>query len=301
MIEAKIKSVQCISPVGLHQMSYREWGDPDNPRVLVCVHGLTRVGADFDTLARHICDEVRVICPDVVGRGRSSWLANPAFYHVPQYVSDMVALLARVLHPDAVQTVDWLGTSMGGLIGMGLASLPNSPIKRMVLNDIGPKLDQIAMRRIGEYLGKHMRFPSFEVAETLIREISQPFGVHTDAEWRKLVSDVIRQEEDGQWVRCYDPSVAVPFANVTAQSVEYGQAALWASYDAIGCPCLLVRGESSDLLSHETALEMTQRGPKAQLVELPNVGHAPTFVHADQIALIEQFFSIHQSSKEKVA
>ncbi len=294
MVEAKIKSVQCISPAGLHRMSYREWGDPDNPRVLLCVHGLTRVGADFDILARAICDEVRVICPDVAGRGRSDRLANPALYQVPQYVSDMVTLLARVLNPDVVQSVDWLGTSMGGLIGMGLAALPNTPIKRLVLNDVGPRLDKAAMSRIGEYLGKNMRFPNFDAAFASILQISLPFGAHTDAEWRKLVADVVVQEASGEWVRSYDPGLAIPFANVTEQSIEYGQAALWAAYDAIACPCLVLRGANSDLLSHETALEMTQRGPKAQLIELPDVGHAPMFVHDDQIAIIKQFFSIHQ-------
>ena len=292
MIEVQNKSVQCISASGLHQMAYREWGDADNPRVLVCVHGLTRVGNDFDALARAVCDQVRVVCPDVVGRGRSGRLANPALYQVPQYVSDMVTLLARVLKPDAPQNVEWLGTSMGGLIGMGLASLPNSPVSRLILNDIGPTLDRAAMLRIADYLGKEMRFPTFAEGERYVREISQTFGPHSDEEWRKLAADVMHQLDDGQWGRNYDPGVAVPFATISEQTVEYGQAALWAAYDAIRCPVLLVRGEESDLLSRETAQEMTRRGPKASLVELPGVGHAPMFQHEDQIALVRRFLDL---------
>jgi pimeloyl-ACP methyl ester carboxylesterase len=272
-------------------MSYKEWGDPDNPRVLICVHGLTRVGADFDALAASMCDQVRVICPDVVGRGRSDFLKNPQYYMVPQYVSDMVTLLARVLHPDASQQVDWLGTSMGGLIGMGMASLPGNPVRRLILNDIGPNLDPVAMARIAEYLGKNMSYDSFEQAQADIRQISLPFGPHTDQEWRKISSDVLRQSSDGRWHRLYDPAIALPFANMSAESVEYGQAGLWAAYDAIRCPTLLVRGELSDLLTRATAEQMAGRGPCAQLVELAGVGHAPTFVHADQIDIVIQFFA----------
>lgn len=292
MKDAQIKSVQCISAAGLHQMSYKEWGDPDNPRVLVCVHGLTRVGDDFDAMAGTLSDRVRVICPDVVGRGRSGRLANPALYQVPQYVSDMVTLLARVLPASGPQQVDWFGTSMGGLIGMGLASLPGSPIARLILNDIGPRLDAEAMVRIAEYLGKDLRFADFDAAAAYVRQISATFGPHSEAEWRKIAADVLRQLPDGQWTRHYDLSLAQPFAQITPQSAEYGQAALWQAYDAIACPTLLVRGQLSDLLSSQTAQEMTRRGPRAQLVELPGVGHAPTFVHADQIALVEQFLGL---------
>jgi pimeloyl-ACP methyl ester carboxylesterase len=292
MNQAQIKSVQCISTAGLHHMSYKEWGDPDNPRVLVCVHGLTRVGDDFDAMAQALCDRVRVVCPDVVGRGRSGRLANPALYQVAQYVSDMVTLLARVLHAGAPQQVDWFGTSMGGLIGMGLASLPGSPVARLILNDIGPRLDAVAMVRIAEYLGKDLRFADFDTASAYVRQISLTFGPHSEAEWRKIAADVLRQLPDGQWTRHYDLNLAQPFAQITPQSAEYGQAALWQAYDAIQCPTLLVRGQLSDLLSAETAQEMTLRGPRAQLVELPGIGHAPTFVHADQIELVEQFLGL---------
>jgi pimeloyl-ACP methyl ester carboxylesterase len=289
MSEAKIKSVQCVSLAGLHRMSYKEWGEADNPNVLVCVHGVTRVGDDFDNLARALSDQYRVVCPDVVGRGRSDWLKNPQLYVLPQYVADMVTLLARVLANGERQTVDWFGTSMGGLIGLGLASLPDSPISKLILNDIGPVLDPTALQRIGDYIGQDLRFQSFEEGAKFIRDVSLPFGPHTDAEWHKLASDVLRQDADGKWVRHYDMGLSLPFRSATPESAKADQAMLWAAYDAVKCPTLLVRGAESDLLSRETAELMTQRGPKASLVEIPGVGHAPTFLHDDQIAIARQF------------
>ncbi|MES2258658.1 MAG: alpha/beta hydrolase [Pseudomonadota bacterium] len=289
MLEAKIKSVQCCSPGGLHQMAYKEWGDPDNPDVLVCVHGVTRVSDDFDNMARALAGHYRVVCPDVVGRGRSGRLRNPQFYRLPQYVSDMVTLLARVLAGGERQSVHWFGTSMGGLIGIGLASLPDSPIDRLILNDIGPVLDPVALQRIGDYIGQDLRFPSFEAGAKFVRDVSVPFGAHTDAEWHKLAADVLRQDGDGQWVRHYDMGLALPFRSATPESAQADEAALWAAYDAIRCPTLLVRGAQSDLLSPATAASMTRRGPQATLVEIPDVGHAPTFIHDDQIAIAKQF------------
>ena len=285
MTEAVVKTVQCISPGGLHTMAYKEWGDARNPNVLVCVHGVTRVADDFDRMARELCDTYRVICPDVVGRGRSGRLRDPQYYTVPQYVSDMVTLLARL---DA-EIVDWFGTSMGGLIGMGMASLPGNPIRRLVLNDIGPSINGSALVRIGEYIGQDVRFDSFDEAAQYIRAISASFGAHSEEEWHKLASDVLRQNEEGKWVRHYDLSLAVPFKLVTPEAAVVAEQMLWAAYDAIRCPTLLVRGAQSDLLLPEVAQAMTQRGPKARLVELPDVGHAPTFMHADQIEIAKQF------------
>jgi len=293
MPEAKIKSVQCFSMSGLHQMAYKEWGEEDNPNVLVCVHGVTRVSDDFDNLAQALCTDYRVVCPDVVGRGRSGSLVNPQLYRLPQYVSDMVTLLARVLANGERQTVDWFGTSMGGLIGMGLASLPDSPVSKLVLNDIGPTLDAVAIQRIGDYIAQEVRFPSFKAGAEFVKMVSATFGEHTDAEWHKLAADVLRQDKDGSWVRHYDMGLALPFQSVTPESAKADEAMLWAAFDAIRCPTLLVRGENSDLLSRETAQAMTQRGPKAKLVEIPNVGHAPTFLHDDQIAIAKEFLLNH--------
>ncbi|AMP00635.1 alpha/beta hydrolase fold family protein [Collimonas arenae] len=279
------KTVQCISPAGLHKMAYQEWGDPHNPNVLLCIHGVTRVSGDFDQLARALCDTYRVVCPDVVGRGRSDWLRDPQYYVVPQYLSDMVTLLARL----NAETVDLVGTSMGGLIGMALASLPENPVRKLVLNDVGPKLDLEAMARIGEYIGADMRFNTFDEAAAYIRAISASFGEHTDAEWHKLAADVLRQDRDGKWIRHYDLKLSVPFTMTTGEAFKASEALLWAAYNAITCPTLLLRGAQSDLLSPEVAQIMTQCGPKAKLVELPGAGHAPTLLHIDQIEVVTDF------------
>jgi pimeloyl-ACP methyl ester carboxylesterase len=270
-------------------MAYKEWGDPDNTRVLVCVHGVTRVSDDFDQLARALCGHYRVVCPDVAGRGRSEPLRDPGLYAVPQYVADLVTLIARVTANDDEGAVDWFGTSMGGLIGMMLASLDATPVRKLVLNDIGPVLDPVAMARIGDYIGQDLRFPSFDEGAAFVRTVSLSFGQHSEDEWRKLAGDVLRQAGDGSWVRHYDLALAQPFCAITPQAAKEVEAGLWEAYDRIRCPTLLVRGAQSDLLSRETALQMTARGPQPRLVEIPGVGHAPTFLHQDQIAIARKF------------
>lgn len=277
--------VQCISPAGLHRMSYKEWGDPQNPKVLICVHGITRVADDFDALAAALQNEYRVICPDVVGRGQSESLPNPQLYQIPQYVSDMVTLLAR-LNP---QTVDWFGTSMGGLIGLILASMKNNPIRKLILNDVGPSLNFDGLKRIGDLISQDVRFDTFAQGVQFIREVSNSFGPHTEAQWEKLARDVLKQNADGKWIRHYDLDLAVPVQATTAETAAIGEKMLWAAYDAISCDTLLVRGSESDLLSTATAQEMQRRGPHAKLVEIAGVGHAPTFVSEDQIAIAKEF------------
>jgi len=285
-----IDSVQCSSPAGLHRVAYKQWGDPANPRVLVCVHGVTRVSDDFDALAANLASHYRVICPDVVGRGRSGRLALAGLYTVPQYVADMVTLIARVTNvPGSDGTVAWFGTSMGGLIGLVLASLPENPIGKLVLNDIGPIIDPGALARIGDYIGQDLRFASFEEGASFVRSVSASFGPHTDAQWQKLAADVLCQSEDGTWRRHYDMALAQPFKAATPETAQRDEAALWAAYDAITCPTLLVRGAESDLLSAATAQQMTARGPRPQLVEIAGVGHAPTFMQDDQIAIARAF------------
>jgi pimeloyl-ACP methyl ester carboxylesterase len=270
-------------------MAYKEWGDPANPRVLVCVHGVTRVSDDFDHLALALCDQYRVVAPDVVGRGRSGQLRDPQFYAVPQYLADMVTLVARVTANNPDSSVHWFGTSMGGLIGMKLAALEGTPITKLVLNDIGPVLDKEAMQRIGDYIGQDLRFASFAEGLAFVRMVSASFGAHSDDEWDKMARDVLRQEPDGHWRRHYDLDLAQQFRAMTPERVDAEQDSLWAAYDAIRCPTLLVRGEQSDLLSHETAQQMAVRGPRPTLVEIPGVGHAPTFIHDDQIAIARTF------------
>src|ERR671918_2843433 len=158
--EPRRRSVLCASPAGLHRMAYREWGDPRNREVLVCVHGLTRSARDFDEIARALCAQFRVVCPDVAGRGDSDRLADPKLYTWPQYVADMVTLIARL---DA-ESVNWLGTSLGGLVGMALAAQAGTPVKKLVLNDAGPLVSKVALERIGSYVGKTPVFASLEEA-----------------------------------------------------------------------------------------------------------------------------------------
>ncbi|AMR77571.1 alpha/beta fold hydrolase [Cupriavidus nantongensis] len=282
--------VQCISPAGLHRMAYHEWGDPANPRVLVCAHGLTRTGRDFDAVARALCGDYRVVCPDVVGRGRSEWLADANGYVVPQYVSDMVTLIARL----NVEKVDWFGTSMGGLIGMGLAGLPKSPVRRLLLNDVGPRIAPSAVERIGAYLGLPVRFKTFEEGLAYLQTISASFGRHSPEQWRELNAAILKpmQGADGlEWGLHYDPQLALPFRKSTPEAIAAGEAALWRSFEAIEAPVLVVRGAQSDLLLRETVAEMVARGQHVSSVEVPDVGHAPTFVDPAQIAIVRQFFT----------
>ncbi len=275
------RSVRCASPRGLHRVAYREWGDPKQPRVLVCVHGLTRCARDFDTLAAALCDRYRVVCPDVAGRGDSEWLADPMLYQLPQYVSDMVTLIARL----DVEQVDWLGTSMGGLIGMALAAQSGTPVARLVVNDAGPVIAKASLERLAAYVGMAPAFPDLAAAEQYVRTVSAPFGPHSDAEWRFLTEVVVRKNPDGTLRLHYDPRLAEPFRkNLPEKDME-----LWPMWDAIRCPTLVLRGAQSDLLARETCEQMHGRGPKAKVVEIAGVGHAPTLMHADQIRIVEAF------------
>lgn len=280
-LEPRRRSVLCASPRGLHRVAYLEWGDPRNRDVLICVHGLTRSARDFDELARVLCVQWRVVCPDIAGRGDSDRLPDPMLYAVPQYVSDMVTLIARL----DVETVNWLGTSLGGLVGMALAAQPGAPVQKLVLNDAGPVISRAALERIGAYVGQTPVFPSVEKAEEYIRSISAPFGPHSAAQWRVLTETWLRRNEDGTWRAHYDPRIVEPFRAALPEK----QMELWPLYDAVRCATLVLRGEHSDLLARETAQEMTRRGPKAKVVEIRGVGHAPTLMHADQITLVRDF------------
>jgi pimeloyl-ACP methyl ester carboxylesterase len=275
------RSVQCVSPKGLHRIAYREWGDARNRDAVVCVHGLTRNGRDFDELARALCGRYRVVCPDVAGRGDSDRLADPRLYDVPQYVADAVTLIARL----DVEAVSWVGTSMGGLIGMALAAQSGSPIARLVLNDVGPVVTLASLQRIASYIGNTQSFPTLETAEAYVRVICAPFGPHSDAQWRQLTEAWMKKGDDGAWRPSYDPRLADVYrAALPDKDIE-----LWPLYDAIRCPTLVLRGEHSDLLARNTTLEMAARGPKARVVEIKGVGHAPTLMQPDQIALVRDF------------
>jgi pimeloyl-ACP methyl ester carboxylesterase len=282
-IAMRQREVQCLSPVGFHNMAYVEWGDPSNPKVVVCVHGLTRSGRDFDVVAQALAEEYRVVCPDVVGRGRSDWLANKSLYGVPQYAADMVTLLARL----DVEGVDWVGTSLGGLIGMALAAQARTPIRRLLLVDVGPVVTAASIARISEYVGKGPRFDSIEQAEAYIRLVAAPFGSLSDAQWRHLTEHSLKRAADGKFDLHYDPGIAEPFRTAMGEGKDYE---LWQIYDLIRCPTRVLRGETSDVLTPETAHEMSSRGPRPEVVEIAGVGHAPMLMDTIQISHVRDFF-----------
>ena len=284
MTEPRLNHVACLGTGGLHRMAYWEWGDPAAQHVVVCVHGLTRQGRDFDSLARDLCRDVRVVCPDVAGRGQSDWLADSSGYNVPAYVADMVTLLARL----NAREIDWVGTSMGGLIGLGLASLPPGLVRRLVLNDVGPTIEPDSLTRIGSYLGQPAHWRTLDDAADALLAISLGFGPHTREQWLALTTPQLVVDGDG-FKPHYDPGIAVPFCNYSADVAQVGEALLWQAYDSLRCPTLLLRGAESDLLSPATARAMTERGPRARLLEFAGVGHAPMLVQADQRAAVREF------------
>ena len=284
MTEPTLNYVPCPDATGSHRMAWWQWGDAAAGHVVVCVHGLSRQGRDFDTLAAALSGHYRVVCPDVVGRGESDWLADPMGYAIPAYVADMVTLLARL----NARTVQWVGTSMGGLIGLGLAGLPNSPVSRLVLNDVGPSIEYAALQRIGSYLGQPAHWDTVDLAADALWAISQSFGPHSREQWLALTRPQLKPDGDG-YKPHYDPAIAVPFRLVTPELAAAGEAALWQGYDRIACPTLLLRGAQSDLLSAATAQAMSARGPRARLVEFAGVGHAPTLQADDQVAAVRNF------------
>ena len=295
MTEPSLNYVLCPDASGGHRMAYWQWGNPEAGHVVVCVHGLTRQGRDFDVLAQALCqrggDTLRVVCPDVAGRGQSDWLKDPQGYQIPNYAADMLALLAH-LQPT---TLDWLGTSMGGLIGIVLAGQPELPlpvpVRRLVLNDVGPVLEWRALQRIGAYLGQTGRFDSVQEAADALWAVASSFGPHTPAQWLALSTPMLKPLGDGSgaFTLHYDPALAQLFGAVTPESAAQGEALLWQLYDHITARTLLIRGQESDLLSAQTALAMMARGPKARLLEFAGVGHAPTFIADDQVQAVVSF------------
>jgi pimeloyl-ACP methyl ester carboxylesterase len=275
------RTLSCLGPHGFHRVAYAEWAGPPDARTVLCVHGLTRNGRDFDDLARALSCSYRVVCPDIAGRGRSEWLAHAGDYGYPLYLADMAALIARL----DVAEIDLVGTSMGGLVGMMLAAQPGSPIRRLVVNDIGPLIAKEGLLRIASYVGADPAFADLAALEAYLRTVSASFGALSDAQWRHLAEHGARRRPDGTLGRAYDPAIAEAFEGVA------GDIDLWPVWDAIRCPTLVLRGAQSDLLRADGAAAMTRRGPRARLVEFPGVGHAPALMDRAQIAVIEDFLA----------
>ena len=271
--------LQSLSPHGFHRVTYYEWGDPANSRVVICVHGLSRNGRDFDVLGEALASTHRVLAVDIPGRGASQWLPNPNDYVFTTYLTTLTALIAR----SGAERVAWVGTSMGALLGMVMAAQPNTPVERLVVNDAGPLIEPAAIARIRDYVGLAPTFATYEEADAYIRLVSKPFGALTDAQWDFLTRTSVARNAEGRWALTYDPGIAVPFRNAAAPPD------LWPVWDAIRCPTLLLRGANSDLLSAATAKAMTERGPKARLLEFAGVGHAPMLLSRDQFEPVVEF------------
>jgi pimeloyl-ACP methyl ester carboxylesterase len=281
---------------GHHRMATWRWGRADHAHAVVCVHGISRQGRDFDVLAQALTagDRCQVLAVDIAGRGHSDWLADPTLYQVPQYASDLLTLLAQ-LKAQGVQTIDWVGTSMGGLIGIAVAAqtainaqFKALALRKLVLNDVGPVVQWQALQRISSYLGADKRFATEQEAIDQMWAVSTSFGPHTPEQWRALSLPMIRQDGN-QYKLHYDPAIAVPVRAATPESAAQGEAMLWQLYHAITADTLLIRGQDSDLISPQTAQQMQARGPKAKLVEFAGVGHAPTLIVPDQIAAVTSF------------
>jgi pimeloyl-ACP methyl ester carboxylesterase len=276
-----IRRVQVEGPDGSYGLSYAEWGRADAARTVVCVHGLTRNGRDFDHLAAVLQNRARVICPDMVGRGLSDPLGDPEYYALPTYVAHMLQMIDKL----DLREVDWVGTSMGGLIGMGVAA-SGAPIRRLVLNDIGPFIPKTALERINMYLGLSLSFASLEALEAHLREIHAGFGALSDAEWRHLAEHSASRREDGTFRLSYDQRLGEPMKRGPIEDVD-----LWPVWEQIRCPVLVLRGVQSDLLLAQIAAEMTRRGPRAEVVEIDGTGHAPALMAKDQIEIVRDWLT----------
>ncbi len=282
----RLNQLKVLGPRGFAAVAYAEWGGPDAKRVAICAHGLTRNGRDFDWLAPALAARGwRVLCPDMPGRGRSAWLAEPGDYGYPLYNAVGSALIARAGADD----VAWVGTSMGGIVGMMLAAQPGTPVARLVLNDVGALIPKASLERIATYVGNDLHFADSATLEAYLRRVHAPFGALTDAQWRHMAAFGARPAEQGGLRLHYDPAIALPFKQQEPQDVT-----LWPVWEQVACPTLIIRGQLSDLLPAEVAAEMTTRGCAARagavsLVEIAGCGHAPALMDDAQIATVADF------------
>ena len=271
---------QASGTFGTCDVAYVEWGDKSNLNVIICVHGLTRNSRDFDHLADALVDQYKVISIDVPGRGESHWLDNANDYNYPTYCTVILGLLSHL----NIDKVDWIGTSMGGIIGMTIAALPGNPIQRMVINDVGPFLPKQALQRINSYLSMEFKFATLDELESHLRFVHQPFGPLTVDQWHHMAEHSAVQKSPGEWRLKYDPAIVTPFKKLVDEDIAF-----WEIWDALTCPVLLLRGETSDILLSETAAEMLTRGPKTTLNEFAGVGHAPALMAENQVSVVAKW------------
>ena len=304
MTQPTLQHIVCTSGDHAFRMAWWQWGDPNASHVVLCVHGLTRQGRDFDVLARALLADVekrglpsmRIICPDVPGRGRSEWLREPALYQVPTYVGAMLQLLAHLHQQAPIGRLDWVGTSMGGLIAMGIHAVMGteswplpSPIHKLVLNDVGPVITWESIQRIGSYVMDTGHFADEAEALAALQQRFVNFGPHTPEQWTELNRPMLRPHHEGGLQLHYDPMLGLGFRHVPREAFVQGEAILWKLYEAMRTPTLLLRGADSDLLTAPAAKAMTEHGPKPHLIEFAGVGHAPTLVQGDQVEAVRHF------------
>jgi pimeloyl-ACP methyl ester carboxylesterase len=281
-MKARAGSIPYLLAGAFHRLAFEEWGDASAPPV-VCVHGLTRNGRDFDALATALAGLHRVICPDLPGRGHSDWLGDPMLYQAQHYVTALAHLLAWI-----GRDVAWVGTSLGGICGMVIAATDGSPINRLVLNDVGPFIPAAALTRIRDYMVASAdspmmsRFPDIEAIERHLRIIHAPFGPLSDPQWTQLALNSARALPDGRFTMHYDPRIAEPLRGHDPVDVD-----MWPLWDRIRMPRLVIRGETSDILLPETFARVAASG--AQTLQIPVTGHAPALLDPPQIEAIRSF------------
>jgi pimeloyl-ACP methyl ester carboxylesterase len=302
-----------LGPDGFHRLAYTDWGEPHNPHIVICVHGLSRNGRDFDRLATALATDYRVVCPDVVGRGESDWLQDRFAYCFPTYLSDAAALVARVTvappkgllddlrqrllgKPLALPALDWIGTSMGGLIGMLLAAKPGSPIRRLVLNDVGPFVPWAGLVRLKGHVGSESSFANMEDVERYFRRVCAEFGDLDDDYWRQMAEHSVSRRDDGQYVLRHDPAISRGLPTHMDPELPIGPEFLrgidlWSIWNDVKCPVLVLRGENSQVLPKDVVDEMRRRKPDLHVAEFAGVGHVPALATPDQIEVVRSFLS----------
>lgn len=266
--------VRCISRHGFHNIAYRDWGNEASPNKVLCVHGLTRNSHDFDPLAARLAAHSRVICPDLAGRGDSDWLSDPADYNLLQYNMDMTVLSAKF----GYESFDWIGTSLGGLMGIALAGIENSPVRRLIVNDVAPEIPYSALHRITRYMGDAPHFPDLGSVEQHLRTTLAPFGPMTDDDWARMARHSVLAAESG-YVMHHDPGIMQNFRRYSV----FMHFSLWRYWDKIKCPILILRGKDSDFLTGSLLRKMLDRLPQAEAIEFDGVGHTPTLNAPEQI------------------
>jgi pimeloyl-ACP methyl ester carboxylesterase len=280
-----------LNPQGFHKISYLEWGDESNPEVLICVHGLTRNAHDFDYLARKVQKKYRIACPDLIGHGKSDYIGHSEAYTFTQYMNDMVSFLSRI----NAKKIHWLGTSIGGIVGMMLAAQPGSPIKSLILNDVGMIVPSMSLHRVGTYARNNKGFASFDAAKSYFQTVLAPNGILGEQKWNHVTKHGTYIDEKGELYLAYDPTIGQIFVNQAVPTLH-----LETYWQGIKCPILVLRGEYSDFLPPEIIRKMLYFQPNAKIITIPDCGHAPSLMEPQQIQYVEDWLEDIKRDGDKI-